>query len=198
MGLIFALKKTDSTSGTAYIVGKEYLTPQYVGYSNEGNQNATDDRKKLYNVQFWLNNQMPGSNLGETYYQCSATSNIDNDAGNAITISSFNQKNPSTFTGKSDTKAYINNVNNVFLPILIRKYPMYAPFIKVSGSDYSISSMENLNSILTNIPNIANQNLEQMQCLLFPYFYETYLVYIQIPRKICTSKSIRQSHIYVY
>lgn len=175
MGLIFALKKTDSTSGTAYIVGKEYLTPQYVGYSNEGNQNATDDRKKLYNVQFWLNNQMPGSNLGETYYQCSATSNIDNDASNAITISSFNQKNPSTFTGKSDTKAYINNVNNVFLPILIKKYPMYAPFIKVSGSDYSISSMENLNSILTNIPNIANQNLEQMQCLLFPYFYETYL-----------------------
>lgn len=175
MGLIFALNKTNSTSGTAYIVGKEYLTPQYVGYSNEGNQNATDDRKKLYNVQFWLNNQMPGSNLGETYYQCSATSNIDNDASNAITISSFNQKNPSTFTGKSDTKAYINNVNNVFLPILIKKYPMYAPFIKVSGSDYSISSMENLNSILTNIPNIANQNLEQMQCLLFPYFYETYL-----------------------
>ena len=175
MGLIFALNKTNSTSGTAYIVGKEYLTPQYVGYSNEGNQNATDDRKKLYNVQFWLNNQMPGSNLGETYYQCSATSNIDNDASNAITISSFNQKNPSTFTGKSDTKAYINNVNNVFLPILIRKYPMYAPFIKVSGSDYSISSMENLNSILTNIPNIANQSLEQMQCLLFPYFYETYL-----------------------
>ena len=175
MGLIFALNKTNSTSGTAYIVGKEYLTPQYVGYSNEGNQNATDDRKKLYNVQFWLNNQMPGSNLGETYYQCSATSNIDNDASNAITISSFNQKNPSTFTGKSDTKAYINNVNNVFLPILIKKYPMYAPFIKVSGSDYSISSMENLNSVLTNIPNIANQNLEQMQCLLFPYFYETYL-----------------------
>lgn len=175
MGLIFALKKTDSTSGTAYIVGKEYLTPQYVGYSNEGNQNATDDRKKLYNVQFWLNNQKPGSNLGETYYHCSATSNIDSDADKAITISSFNQKNPSTFTGKRDTKAYIDNVNNIFLPILIRKYPMYAPFIKVSGSDYSISSIENLNSILTNIPNIANQNLEQMQCLLFPYFYETYL-----------------------
>lgn len=175
MGLIFALKKTDSTSGTAYIVGKEYLTPQYVGYSNEGNQNATDDRKKLYNVQFWLNNQKPGSNLGEIYYHCSATSNIDSDADKAITISSFNQKNPSTFTGKRDTKAYIDNVNNIFLPILIRKYPMYAPFIKVSGSDYSISSIENLNSILTNIPNIANQNLEQMQCLLFPYFYETYL-----------------------
>lgn len=174
MGLIFALNKTNSTSGTAYIVGKEYLTPQYVGYSNEGNQNANDDRKKLYNVQFWLNNQKPGSNLGETYYNCGATSQIDSDANTAITITSFNQKNPSTFTGKKDTQAYINNVNNIFLPILIKKYPTYAPFIKVSGSDYSISSMENLNSILTNIPNI-NQNLEQMQCLLFPYFYETYL-----------------------
>ncbi len=174
MGLIFALKKTDSTSGTAYIVGKEYLTPQYVGYSNEGNQNATDDRKKLYNVQYWLNNQMPGSNLGETYYQCSTTSQIDSDADTAITIPSFNQKDPSTFKGKQDTQAYINNVNSIFLPILIKKYPTYAPFIKVSGSDYSISSMENLNSILTNIPNI-NQNIEQMQCLLFPYFYETYL-----------------------
>lgn len=175
MGLIFALNKTNSTSGTAYIVGKEYLTPQYVGYSNEGNQNANDDRKKLYNVQFWLNNQKPGSNLGETYYNCGATSQIDSDANTAITITSFNQKNPSTFTGKKDTQAYINNVNNIFLPILIKKYPTYAPFIKVSGSDYSISSIENLNSILTNIPNIANQNLEQMQCLLFPYFYETYL-----------------------
>lgn len=175
MGLIFALNKTNSTSGTAYIVGKEYLTPQYVGYSNEGNQNANDDRKKLYNVQFWLNNQKPGSNLGETYYNCGATSQIDSDANTAITITSFNQKNPSTFTGKKDTKAYIDNVNNIFLPILIKKYPTYAPFIKVSGSDYSISSIENLNSILTNIPNIANQNLEQMQCLLFPYFYETYL-----------------------
>lgn len=175
MGLIFALNKTNSTSGTAYIVGKEYLTPQYVGYSNEGNQNANDDRKKLYNVQFWLNNQKPGSNLGETYYNCGATSQIDSDANAAITITSFNQKNPSTFTGKKDTQAYINNVNNIFLPILIKKYPTYAPFIKVSGSDYSISSIENLNSILTNIPNIANQNLEQMQCLLFPYFYETYL-----------------------
>lgn len=175
MGLIFALKKTDSTSGTAYVVGKEYLTPQYVGYSNEGNENATDDRKKLYYVQYWLNNQVPGSNLGETYYQCRTTSTIDNDANKAITIPSFNQKNPSTFKGKDDTKAYIDNVNTVFLPILIKKYPMYASFIKVSGSDYSISSIENLNSILTNIPNIANQNLEQMQCLLFPYFYETYL-----------------------
>lgn len=175
MGLIFALKKTDSTSGTAYVVGKEYLTPQYVGYSNEGNENATDDRKKLYYVQYWLNNQMPGSNLGETYYQCRTTSTIDNDANKAITIPSFNQKNPSTFKGKDDTKAYIDNVNTVLLPILIKKYPMYASFIKVSGSDYSISSIENLNSILTNIPNIANQNLEQMQCLLFPYFYETYL-----------------------
>lgn len=175
MGLIFALKKTDSTSGTAYVVGKEYLTPQYVGYSNEGNENATDDRKKLYYVQYWLNNQIPGSNLGETYYQCRTTSTIDNDANKAITIPSFNQKNPSTFKGKDDTKAYIDNVNTVFLPILIKKYPMYASFIKVSGSDYSISSIENLNSILTNIPNIANQNLEQMQCLLFPYFYETYL-----------------------
>nr|DAJ12911.1 MAG TPA: hypothetical protein [Bacteriophage sp.] len=37
MGLIFALNKTSENEGIAYIVGKEYLTPQYVGYSNEGN-----------------------------------------------------------------------------------------------------------------------------------------------------------------
>lgn len=175
MGLIFALNKTSENEGTAYIVGKEYLTPQYVGYSNEGNQEASDDRKKLYKVQFWLNNQLPGSSLGETYYNCGATSQIDSDANTAITITSFNQKNPSTFKGKSDTQAYIDNVNNTLLPILTKKYPSYSPFIQVSGSAYSISSMENLNSILTNIPNISNENLEQMQCLLFPYFYETYL-----------------------
>nr|DAR48557.1 MAG TPA: hypothetical protein [Bacteriophage sp.] len=36
MGLIFALNKTSDTEGTAYVVGKEYLDSQYVGYSNEG------------------------------------------------------------------------------------------------------------------------------------------------------------------
>lgn len=171
MGLIFAIKKTSDTEGTAYIVGKEYLDPQYVGYTDEALQGASDDRKNLYNVKFWLNNQVPG--LGDTYYITrGVTSNVDADANQPITLTTFKQKNPSTFTGKEDTKAYIDNVNSTLLRILVRTYP---ELIKVSGNTYEITTKENLDTILANIPNISNQNLEQMQCLLYPYFYETYL-----------------------
>ena len=171
MGLIFAIKKTSDTEGTAYIVGKEYLDPQYVGYTDEANQGASDDRKDLYNVKFWLNNQVPG--LGDTYYITrGVTSSVDADANQPITLTTFRQKNPSTFTGKADTKAYVDNVNSTLLRILVRTYP---GLIKVSENTYEITTKENLDTILANIPNISNQNLEQMQCLLYPYFYETYL-----------------------
>lgn len=171
MGLIFAINKTSLTEGTAYIVGKEYLDPQYVGYSDEANQGASDDRKDLYNVKFWLNNQVPG--LGDTYYTTKGvTSTVDADANQPITLTTFKQKIPSTFTGKEDTQAYVNNVNTTLLRLLVKTYP---DLIQATGGSYSITTKENLDALLANIPNISNQHLEQMQCLLYPYFYETYL-----------------------
>lgn len=171
MGLIFAIDKTNDTSGTAYIVGKEYLDPQYVGYSDEAVQGASDDRKNLYNVKYWLNSQ--GSGLGDTYYiNKNVSSKLDADGDKAITLTSFTQKSPSKFTGKSDTQAYIDNVNSTLLQILVKTYP---DLIKTSGDTYSITTRENLDTLLANIPNISNRDLEQMQCLLYPYFYETYL-----------------------
>lgn len=168
MGLIFAIDKTNDTSGKAYIVGKEYLDPQYVGYSDEGNEGATDDRKNLFNVRFWLKNHVPG--VEDTYYlNKNVNSYIDNKG--SIT-SEFTQKMPSTFTGKSDTQAYVNNVNTILLPTLVKTYP---ELIQYSNGIGSITTKENLNALLTKIPNINNQNLDQMQCLLYPYFYETYL-----------------------
>ena len=114
MGLIFAIKKTSDTEGTAYIVGKEYLDPQYVGYTDEALQGASDDRKNLYNVKFWLNNQQSG--LGDTYYITrGVTSNVDADANQPITLTTFKQKNFSTFIGKVDTKDYVDNVNSILL-----------------------------------------------------------------------------------
>ena len=172
MGLIFAIDKTSDTKGTAYIVGKEYLDPQYVGYTDEALQGASDDRKNLYNVKYWLNNQQSG--LGDTYYNTSnvVTSRVDDYADQPITSKTFKQKNPSTFTGKADTLAYVNNVNSTLLRLLIRTYPK---LIQFTGGNYAITTKENLDTLLENIPNISNQNLEQMQCLLYPYFYETYL-----------------------
>lgn len=172
MGLIFAIDKTSDTKGTAYIVGKEYLDPQYVGYTDEALQGASDDRKNLYNVKYWLNNQQSG--LGDTYYNTSnvVTSRVDDYADQPITSKTFKQKNPSTFTGKADTLAYVNNVNSTLLRLLIRTYP---ELIQFTGGNYAITTKENLDTLLENIPNISNQNLEQMQCLLYPYFYETYL-----------------------
>ncbi len=171
MGLIFAIDKTNDTSGTAYVVGKEYLDPQYVGYSDEAVQGASDDRQNLYNVKFWLNSQVSG--LGDTYYNNKkVSSKLDADGDKAITLNSFTQKSPSKFTGKSDTQAYVDNVNSTLLSILVKTYP---DLIKVSGDTYSITTRENLDALLANIPNISNRDLEQMQCLLYPYFYETYL-----------------------
>lgn len=171
MGLIFAINKTSGIKGTAYIVGKEYLDPQYVGYSDEANQGASDDRKALYNVKFWLNSQISG--LGDTYYSTKGvTSTVDANANQPITLTTFKQKVPSTFTGKADTQAYINNVNSTLLRLLVRTYP---DLIQATGGSYSITTKENLDTLLANIPNISNQHLEQMQCLLYPYFYETYL-----------------------
>lgn len=171
MGLIFAINKTSLTEGTAYIVGKEYLDPQYVGYSDEANQGASDDRKDLYNVKFWLNSQISG--LGDTYYITKGVaSTVDADANQPITLTTFKQKIPSTFTGKEDTQAYVNNVNTTLLRLLVRTYP---DLIQATGGSYSITTKENLDALLANIPNISNQHLEQMQCLLYPYFYETYL-----------------------
>lgn len=171
MGLIFAINKTSDTKGTAYIVGKEYLDSQYVGYTDEANQGAPDDRKDLYNVKFWLNSQVPG--LGDTYYITKGVaSTVDADANQPITLTTFKQKIPSTFTGKADTQAYVNNVNSTLLRLLVRTYPN---LIQATGDSYSITTKENLDALLANIPNISNQHLEQMQCLLYPYFYETYL-----------------------
>lgn len=171
MGLIFAINKTSGTKGTAYIVGKEYLDPQYVGYTDEANQGASDDRKDLYNVKFWLNSQV--SRLGDTYYITKGVaSTVDADANQPITLTTFKQKLPSTFTGKADTQAYVNNVNSTLLRLLVRTYP---DLIQATGGSYSITTKENLDALLANIPNISNQHLEQMQCLLYPYFYETYL-----------------------
>ncbi len=168
MGLIFAIDKTNDTSGKAYIVGKEYLDPQYIGYSNEAMEGATDDRKNLFNVRYWLKNHVPG--IEDTYYLNRNVNSYIDDKG-SIT-SEFTQKMPSTFTGKSDTQAYINNVNTILLPTLVKTYP---ELIQYSDGVGSITTKENLNALLTKIPNINNQNLEQMQCLLYPYFYETYL-----------------------
>ena len=168
MGLIFAIDKTNDTSGTAYIVGKEYLDPQYIGYSNEAMEGATDDRKNLFNVRYWLKNHVPG--VEDTYYLNRNVNSYIDDKG-SIT-SEFTQKMPSTFTGKSDTQAYINNVNTILLPTLVKTYP---ELIQYSDGIGSITTKENLNALLIKIPNISNQNLEQMQCLLYPYFYETYL-----------------------
>ena len=174
MGLIYALDSTTTNgkvSGTAYVVGKEYLTSQYVGYSNEGASGASDARKNLYNVGYWLDNQVSG--LSDTYYIAkNVTSSIDSGAGE-INVKTFTtEKAPSTFTGKEDTAAYVQHVNDTLLPLIVKKY---SNLINTSGDSYSISNTANLNTLLDSIPNINNQNLTEMQCLLFPYFYETYL-----------------------
>lgn len=176
MGIIYALDSSTTESGkktgTAYVLGKEYLDEQYVGYANDGNSGATDERKDLYNVGYWLNGKVSG--LNSSYQNVTGvSSSVDSDASNAITISTFTQKLPSTFTGKTDTKAYVDHVNNTLLPLIAKTY---SSLINVQGDTYSIASSTNLTALLNKITTISSTTANNlMQCLLFPYFYETYL-----------------------
>lgn len=177
MGIIFAISSSTTESGkktgTAYVLGKEYLDEQYIGYSNDGSENAQDSRQDLYNVGVWLNEQVSG--LSSTYGNVSGvTSSVDSDADQSITAINFKQKLPSNFTGKADTKAYVDYVNNTLLPLIKSKYPT---LLTVQGNNYSISSMTNLNNLLNSIHTIRGNNDSNtlMECLFYPYFYETYL-----------------------
>lgn len=181
IGLIFALDKTNDTSGTAYIIGKEYVGDTdgyYLGYSDEGTSGVSDSRADLYQVYSALkSSKLIGENAAENYSTIDDINALDSDASKTIVYDSFSQKAPSTFTGKADTLAYISHVNNILLKALYINNSDYRQYINDEGSNYSITSIENLNYILNKLPSIIPEQgvIDFMKCIIFPYFYVTHL-----------------------
>lgn len=194
VGLVYAKQPTSDISGTVYIIGKEFTggdtQSYYLGYSNDGVDRTqavtgTDGEKQvgLYELQQWL----VGNSLS-TYDNVTAVSNankseiINSDikAGYFASVAeddSSNDKSIANFTGKADTLAYVQQVNNQLLHILPTEAQRY---ITQDENGYSISTLNNLNILCdrldTYMTSLTEQYaLEYCSSLLYPYFYSAYL-----------------------
>lgn len=177
VGLVYAKDEASSTSGTVYIIGKEYTDSEksyYLGYSDDGNQGAQEQiLQQLYQVQAYLNS-ISVSNY-ETV-QGIATPNLINN----INVATYNVQVNSSFSGQADTDLYINQVNSKILPVLYNNSSC-RPYISrrqisTGGStswEYYIESKINLTNLCEAIQTVwANASgTDIMSCLLYPYFY---------------------------
>lgn len=181
VGLVYAKDATSDTSGTVYIIGKEYTDEEksyYLGYSSDGNQGSQDQiLQQLYQVEAYLNSASI-SNY-ETVSGTATPTLINN-----ISVSTYNVQVNTSFVGDTDTKLYINHVNSKLLPILYNNSAC-RPYIsrkQVSSGgstswEYYIDSINNLNNLCEAIETVwANASgTDIMSCLLYPYFYSMHV-----------------------
>ena len=169
MGMIFDV---DEDAHVMYILGKEYLDAQYVGFASidSSYNNATDSRKNLFLTGKWLDSL--NSNLSSSYYKVDGVSSTITNGENIDRSTTLCTS--TTYTGKQDTQLYVEHVNTNLLPLLIKSYSKYIQ--TTSEGTYSIASKSNLDEFLKKLAqDTTSYGGEVTQCLLFPYFYETYL-----------------------
>lgn len=177
VGLVYAKDENDSTSGTVYIIGKEYTDAEksyYSGYSPDGNSGSPEQiLRQLYQVQAYLSSK---SISNYETVSGTTTANLINN----INVSTYNIQVNTTFAGKSDTELYINHVNSKLLPVLYdnsacRPYISRKQSSSGSGNswEYYIESKSDLNNLCEAIQTVWDNASETdiMSCLLYPYFY---------------------------
>lgn len=177
VGLVYAKDENDSTSGTVYIIGKEYTDAEksyYSGYSPDGNSGSPEQiLRQLYQVQAYLSSK---SISNYETVSGTTTANLINN----INVSTYNIQVNTTFAGKSDTELYINHVNSKLLPVLYdnsacRPYISRKQSSSGSGNSwkYYIESKSDLNNLCEAIQAVWDNASETdiMSCLLYPYFY---------------------------
>ena len=181
VGLVYAKDESDGESGTVYIIGKEFSNSDknyYLGYAADGNQGSSDDiLKQLYQVGAYL--QSVSLSKYEVVASLASASLINN-----INVSTYNVSTNVSFSGDSDTKAYIDHVNTKLLPILYNNSSC-KPYIsrrQVSGGggtqwEYYIDNLTSLDNLCTVIKSVWSNasSTDIMSCLLYPYFYSMYL-----------------------
>lgn len=173
MGLVYYVNTSGEQSGTAYVVGAQYVGNDsfYVGYCDGGNINTGDTSlQELGRVKNYLESILSIEN-----YQ--NVPNVSNNVDGSGTIDYSKTSNVSAInnSGKEDTKAYVDHVSQI-LEQLKNSYSSYISGDRNNG--YYIATYEQLTSLLNDITNAypsSSKPIGAMQCLLFPYFYATYL-----------------------
>lgn len=182
IGLVYAREEKTDTTGTVYIIGKEYANSvaHYGGYTDEGNTSDTNNTiKDLAYVQNILNG-----------YGLSSYEDVGELATHTLTdrITYNNKPSEGTliFKGKSDTQIYVNHVGQFLQKISsnsqLSKYIKQETIIVDNNSQtvYRIDSTANLNNLCTALKNLNTSGMSSadsniISSVLFPYFYSAYL-----------------------
>lgn len=182
IGLVYAREELTDTTGTVYIIGKEYANSvaHYGGYTDEGNTSDTNNTiKDLAYVQNILNGYGLSSyeDVGEL-----ATHNLTD----RITYNNRPSEVSTIFKGKNDTQIYVNHVGQFLQKISsnsqLSKYIKQETIIVDNNSQtvYRIDSTANLNNLCTALKNLNTSGMSSadsdiISSVLFPYFYSAYL-----------------------
>ena len=182
IGLVYAREELTDTTGTVYIIGKEYANAiaHYGGYTDEGNTSDTNNTiKDLAYVQNILNG-----------YGLSSYEDVGELATHTLTDKITYKNKPSEgttiFKGKNDTQIYVNHVGEFLQKISsnsqLSKYIKQETIIVDNNSQtvYRIDSTTNLNNLCTALKNLntsgmSNADSDIISSVLFPYFYSAYL-----------------------
>ena len=178
IGLVYAKEETGTNEGDVYIIGTEYSSkdPLYLGYEpQEGDPTETSDI--IIKEAGYLRNYVTNTLKLEDAYATPESVSIgsDHDIATEIIYNSYTDTNNILFTGKADTNAYVEHVNSILLPTLIKNNSsLYSKYIKVDQSgatnSYYIESLEDLVDLGKAIK-ITNVSSQMASSLLFPYFY---------------------------
>lgn len=184
-GLVYAVKPTTNTTGTAYIVGKEYTSSkQYlIGYADEGPRISQPTTNATELDLLEVNTYLTSLGIPTSYDEISTLRNSLTDylTGHPIQGGYYNDyqedkydhRSITFFTGKEDTLDYVNHVNTNLLPKLsgINEY-----ITQDNTGKYSITSILNLNNLCDRIASMTPYGDNTLlSAIFFPLFYSSYL-----------------------
>ena len=184
-GLVYAVKPTTDTTGTAYIVGKEYTSnKQYlIGYVDEGSRISQPTTNATELDLLEVNTYLTSLGIPTSYDEISTLRNSLTDylTGHPIQggyyddyqEDKYDHRSITFFTGKEDTLDYVNHVNNNLLPKLsgINEY-----ITQDNTGKYSITSILNLNNLCDRIASMTPYGDNTLlSAIFFPLFYSSYL-----------------------
>lgn len=194
VGLVYAVNESTTTSGTAYIIGKEYASDNayMFGYSGESGSLMASQ----YPTSSYYLNRYVKTTLGITGTYTGADKGLasftDQIAVNSLTKQSYEDAGAAdaAFTGKTDTAQYINMVNSEGLPTIYQKYSAVRDNLK-SNSDgsYYIGNISDFNAVYRTLSNVkvgsddtANYSdysqyimSKLATAVIYPYVYSIYL-----------------------
>lgn len=179
VGLVYAKNVKTETTGTVFIIGKEFTDSDksyYLGYSADGNEGSSESiLQQLYQVQAYLNN-VSIQNY-EVVSNVATPQLISN-----INVTTYTTSVNDSFSGDTDTQAYINHVNTKLLPTLYTNNAVCRQYIQrtqESGGSwtYYIDNIRDLNNLCGAIQTIWTNasSTDIMSCLLYPYFYSMHV-----------------------